>query len=101
MGFWEDYFEPKYFFVAFFIGMFLVYITVPTPEVIIRYPTPHNAGKVVYKDSADVCYVYDSKEVGCPSSGVIETPLQHMNNKDKNAPSFWSKIVPSFGKNAT
>ena len=100
MGFWEDYFEPKYFFISFFIGMFLVYISVPTPEVIIRYPTPFNAGKVVYKDNADMCYVYDSKEVGC-TADAIDTPLQTVNNKDKNAKSFWSKIIPSFGNSTT
>ena len=56
----------------------------PLPEIIIRYPTPHHAGKVIYKDSADMCYVYDSREVNCPKEGVITTPLQSINNKIKN-----------------
>lgn len=96
MNFWEEYFEPQYFFIAFFIGMLAVYISVPTPEVILRYPTPFNAGKLVYKDDADMCYVYDSKEVDCPSFGVIDTPLQNVNNVDKNKNTFLSQIIPSF-----
>lgn len=95
MGFWEDYFEPKYFFIAFFIGMFAVYISVPTPEIIIRYPTPLNSGKLVYRDNADMCYVYDSKEVSC-TKDAINTPIQHINNVDKNKQTIWSKIIPSF-----
>lgn len=83
MSFWGNYFEPSYFFISFFIGILLVYISVPTPEVILKYPTPDNSGKIVYQDSADSCYVYDSKEVQC-SKSAIDTPLQHINNKEKN-----------------
>jgi hypothetical protein len=75
MSFWQEFFEPTYFFCSFFLGMLIVYISTPTPEIILRYPTPHNAGKVVYKDHADICYVYDSKEVSC-SNKAIDTPLQ-------------------------
>jgi hypothetical protein len=64
--------------------MFIVYITIPLPEIIIRYPTPYNSGKIIYKDNADMCYVYDAKEITCPKEGVINTPLQFVNNKDKN-----------------
>ena len=39
---------------------------------------------IIYKDNADMCYVYDSNEITCPKSGVINTPLQIINNKDKN-----------------
>jgi hypothetical protein len=28
--------------------------------------------------------VYDSTEITCPNKGVINTPLQFVNNKDKN-----------------
>jgi hypothetical protein len=64
--------------------MFIVYITMPLPEIIIRYPTPYNAGKIIYKDNAEMCYVYDAKEITCPKEGIINTPLQFVNNKDKN-----------------
>lgn len=84
MDFLDKYLSLKHFFVAFFIGMFMVYITVPLPEIIIRYPTPHNAGSIIYKDNADMCYVYKEQEINCPKEGVINTPLQIINNKVKN-----------------
>ena len=80
----NKYLSLKCFFISFFIGMFMVYITTPLPEIIIKYPTPSNAGKIIYKDNADTCYVYDSKETVCPKEGIIDTPLQFANNKDKN-----------------
>lgn len=87
-----DYFDLRYFFGAFFIGMFLVYVMAPTPEVILRYPTPQNAGKVVYQDSADVCYTYQSEEVKCPATGVVETPLQQVKNKEKNSQGLVDRV---------
>jgi len=84
MDFLDKYLSLKCFFISFCIGMFMVYITMPLPEIIIRYPTPHNAGKIIYKDSADMCYVYDAREVNCPKEGIIKTPLQTINNKIKN-----------------
>lgn len=92
MEFLDKYLSLKYFFISFCIGMFMVYILTPLPEIIIRYPTPHNAGKIIYKDSADMCYVYDSREVTCPQKGIIHTPLQIINNKDKNNKGAISKI---------
>ena len=82
MSFWKNYFEPKYFFIAFFVGMFMTYITVPTPEVILKYPTPINSGKIVYQDLADTCYVYESEQIPCPKKGVTETPLQYKKKEE-------------------
>lgn len=59
---------PIYFFISFFIGLFFVYISTPKPKVIIKYPTPENAGKIIYKDNSDICYKYISKEVNCPKN---------------------------------
>ena len=42
-----------------------VYILTPTPDIVLKYPTPENSGKIVYKDKADVCYKYEAKEVTC------------------------------------
>ena len=92
MIFLDKYLSLKLFFISFCIGMFMVYILTPLPEIIIRYPTPHNAGKIVYKDSADMCYVYDSREVKCPKKGIVETPLQIPNNKLKNNKGAFTKI---------
>jgi hypothetical protein len=96
MGVLSDFFDVKYFLISFFIGIFLVYISTPEPEVIIKYPTPINSGETVYEDNAEMCYVYDADELTCPSTGVLETPVQQVNNKDKNEGTFWSKIIPSL-----
>ena len=57
---------PIYFFTAFFIGIFFVYLSTPKPKIIYKYPTPSNAGKVIYKDTAGLCYKYIANEVKCP-----------------------------------
>ncbi len=62
-----DFINFKVFIIAFAIGMLVVYTTVPKPDVIIKYPTPENAGKIVYKDDAGVCYRYKAEEVKCPN----------------------------------
>lgn len=59
------------FFFALAIGMFYVYIRVPPPKIVMKYPTPDNAGKVVYKDEADNCYVYQAtKQDSCPQKST-------------------------------
>ena len=100
MDFLDKYLSLKHFFVAFFIGMFMVYITVPLPEIIIRYPTPHNAGSIIYKDNADMCYVYEAQEINCPKEGVINTPLQIINNKVKNNKGAITNIFDKINGNS-
>lgn len=60
------YIIPLYFLVSFCIGIFVVYLSTPKPKIIIKYPTPQNAGKIIYKDNSGVCYKYLVKEVKCP-----------------------------------
>ena len=86
------YFNIQYFLVSFLIGMFFVYITSPIPDIIIKYPTPDNIGKIIYKDSADMCYVYDLKEVVCPKFGVISPSLQTVDNNIKNSKGIFDYI---------
>jgi len=62
------YFDPFYFFIALFLGLFMCYVTSPTPEVIVQYPTPENADKMVYKDDTGNCYKFESSEVKCPKN---------------------------------
>lgn len=74
-----NYIDPFYFFLAFSVGLILTYLMTPTPTIIIKYPTPENAGKYIYKDKADVCYKYKAEEVVCPDdNGLIkEIPIQN------------------------
>lgn len=75
----SNYFDPWYFMVALFIGLFYTYLTTPPPEILIKYPTPENAGKIIYKDRSDVCYKYIARPVACPADKTkIQTlDLQH------------------------
>ncbi len=54
-----------YFFLSFGIGLFFVYIMSPQPQVVMKFPTPYNAGKIIYKDKADTCYVYKAEKSSC------------------------------------
>ena len=70
--------DPIIFLISFTIGLFMCYITNPQPNIIIKYPNPDNAGKIIYKDNAETCYKYDSNEINCPedTSKIIENPIQ-------------------------
>ena len=61
--------RPLWFFLAFAIGLLGCYLLAPAREVVVRFPSPYNAGKVVYRDKAANCFVYDATEVSCPSNG--------------------------------
>ena len=61
-----DYIDPLSFFIAFAIGIFLVYITAPKKKIVIKWPTPENAGKLIYRDNSESCYKYKANEVDCP-----------------------------------
>lgn len=62
------YIDPLYFFASLCFGILVVYISSPIPDVIVKYPTLDNAGKLTYKDEHGVCYRYIAKEVSCPPS---------------------------------
>ena len=78
--------DPFYFMVSLSIGLLLAYLFTPIPEIIIRYPTPENAGKIIYKDTNDVCYKYKSEEVQCPKdkSKIKDDYLQTVDNEKLN-----------------
>ena len=61
-----DYIDPLIFLISLCIGLFYTYIITPTPEIIIKYPTPFNAGKITYVDKNNVCYKYRVEKVNCP-----------------------------------
>jgi hypothetical protein len=61
-----DRIRPLYFFAAFAIGLLACYVMAPRPEVVVKFPTPYNAGTVVYRDKADSCYAYDATKSECP-----------------------------------
>lgn len=72
-----------YFFISLFIGFFLVYITSPKPQVIVKYPTVKNAGKILYEDDNGVCYKYRAVEVDCKNHNLI---LDETSNLEETIP---------------
>ena len=73
-----DYIDPVYFVAALVVGLLYTYISSPKRTVIVRYPTPENAGKVTYKDEADACYQYKVSVTACPAdnSMIKQVPVQ-------------------------
>ncbi len=55
----------SYLAIGIIIGIIGVYFIKPTQNIIYKYPTPENAGKIIYKDKNGICYKYSSKEVDC------------------------------------
>lgn len=68
-----SFLDPLAFIVAFGMGLMLVYVTNPRPRVVIKFPTPLNAGKVVYREDGE-CYRYSAEEVDCDSYGSRVRP---------------------------
>mgnify|MGYP001031692027 CR=1 FL=1 len=68
---------PLYFFISLFIGLLLTYSTAPTPDIVITYPTPETADKLIYKDKANNCFKFISEQVNCPSdiSKIKKIPI--------------------------
>jgi len=53
------------FILGLIVGVIAILFIKPPENVIYKYPTPDNAGKVIYKDNNGVCYKYSAKEVSC------------------------------------
>jgi hypothetical protein len=53
------------FFISLFIGLFLVYVTAPKPNIIFKYPTVKTANDITYIDEVNTCYKYIPKPVNC------------------------------------
>jgi len=59
------YIHPVAFFLSLFLGFLVAYTIMPQPKIILKYPTPEDAGKTIYMDNKGVCYKYTSKNVAC------------------------------------
>lgn len=62
--------NPLLFFLSFAFGLLIVYLTTPSPNVVMKFPTPKNAGKIVYKDTFNnACYIYKAdKQEKCENA---------------------------------
>jgi|TARA_B110001450_G_scaffold57193_1_gene53811 hypothetical protein len=71
-------FNPIVFMISLCVGIFFVYVITPPPKVIVKYPTPENSGRIIYKDEAHNCFKINSTEVKCPKNktNVKSIPVQ-------------------------
>lgn len=65
------------FIIAFGVGLLYVYLAHPPQKVVVKYPTPFNAGKVTYKDKSENCFQFVATKVKCPEdkSKVEKQPI--------------------------
>ena len=66
--------RPLYFFLAFGVGLLCCYFITPPPKVVVKFPSPYNAGQVVYKDSAENCFRFNADKVDCPADPGLTRP---------------------------
>ena len=66
--------DPFVFFISLAVGFFAIYIMAPAPQVVVKFPSPHNAGKIVYRDEANTCFVYKADAVECPVNKSLIKP---------------------------
>ena len=66
--------RPLYFFVAFAVGLLACYLIQPSKEVVVKFPSPYNAGQVVYTDKAAGCFKFNADRVECPKDKAKVKP---------------------------
>ena len=65
------------FVLSFVAGILICYMTEPAPQVVVKFPSPHTAGKVKYRDQSDGCFMYRAEKHACPRdrSRVSDQPV--------------------------
>jgi hypothetical protein len=97
--------HPLAFFISLGIGLFIVYITTPTPDVIVLYPTPQTVSKHIYQDPGNVCYQYTMDMTTCPANKkeIHQLPVQKMDPEEKKKESVldeWKKKLAMAEKSS-
>jgi hypothetical protein len=65
----------KVFIISFAIGLFIVYIFSPPPEVIVKFPSPHNSGDILYREKdGSGCFKYVAENHECPLDKSVIRP---------------------------
>lgn len=63
--------DLRYFLAAFALGLLVCYVMAPAPQVVVKFPSPYNVGKVVYKDKAGGCFMYRADKGSCPKDRSV------------------------------
>ncbi len=58
------------FCIAFVVGLIFVYIDSPKQREVIKYPTPYNSNKLVYRSTSENCYKIKAEEVKCTTASI-------------------------------
>ena len=69
-----EYIDPLVFLITLCIGLIYTYYVTPYPQLIVKYPTPFNSGKVIYTDNSGSCYKYKIKKTNCP---IDQNKIKH------------------------
>jgi hypothetical protein len=56
------------FLLGIVVGVISVYYVTPAMSTVIKYPTPQEVDKLIYKDKNGVCYQYTTKDVNCDAN---------------------------------
>jgi hypothetical protein len=59
------------FLSAFAIGMLIVYLFTPFPDVVIRYPRPNDFHSLRFMKKNGTCMQYSMKQVSCGTDNTI------------------------------
>jgi hypothetical protein len=72
------YISLPIFLISFAIGLFFIYILGPEMKTIYIYPSPENVDKVLFKDKADNCFLFEEKNIECPKdeTKIFGIPIQ-------------------------
>lgn len=60
------------FIIAFSFGIGYCYMMSPPPKIVVRFPSPANAGSIVYQDNAKNCFTFDAKETACSKDAIAQ-----------------------------
>jgi hypothetical protein len=71
---------------AFALGVAYIYVKSEKPVIVVRWPTPINAGKSVYTDATGDCFVYDAVKAECTADATAPKPAEKPEQLDDSVP---------------
>jgi hypothetical protein len=78
----SKYVNIPVFLVSLAVGLIGVYLSDPFKRKVYLYPSPDNVDILQYKDKTGACFVYEQRQVKCPSGG--DTGVVNANGKPES-----------------
>ncbi len=72
------------FLTAFSLGLLFVYLSRPKPQIVIKFPSPYNAGHVYRESSGDACFRYKATRVTCAASAQPQPIMEPFRGRATN-----------------